>query len=122
MQKLQSTRATVPLVLVLMFSSLARAAFSPIAVNPSSFNHDVVVEAAAPAPLNVAVNATVDGGTNKNGNTFYERGYNPAAPATGLPPAGSFFTNALGTHVFRMPPDYHVNNAIMVGHNNGGRT
>src|SRR5262245_26773666 len=100
----------------------ARAAFSPIALNPASFNHDPVVEASAPGSLNAAVNVTVDGGTNKNGNTFYERGYNPAAPTTGIPPAGSLVTNYLLDHIFVMPPDYHVNNVIMVGHNNGGRT
>jgi hypothetical protein len=100
----------------------AQADFSPIPLAPSSFNHDAVVESSAPAPLNTAVNATVDGGTNKTGATFYERGYNPAAPTSGIPVAGSLVTNATLDRVFRMPPDYHVNNAVMVGHHAGGQT
>ncbi len=107
---------------LLTTASITFADFNPIALNPASYNHDVVVEAAAPPPVNIAVNVTMDGGTNKNGNTWYEKGYNPAAPTSGLPPAGSLVTNAGLNHVFQMPPDYHVNNVIMVGHNNGGRT
>jgi hypothetical protein len=103
----------------------AIAGFTPIPLAPSSFNHDVVIEATAPQPLNSVINVTMDGGTNRNGNTWYEQGYNPAAPTTGLPVAGSLvtgFTNAALNHTYRMAPDYHVNNVIMVGHNNGGQT
>lgn len=105
----------------LAFVSAAIADFAPIALSPSSFNHDVVVEAAAPRALNEGFNVTMDGGTNKNGNTWYERGYNTAAPTSGLPLAGSFVTNGTADHVFQMPPDYHVNNVIMVGKNNGAQ-
>src|SRR2546427_7429271 len=112
----------VSLSVLVALTSVARAGFTPIALNTNSFNHDVVIEATAPRALNDAVNVTQDGGTNKNGNTFYERGYNPAAPTTGVPPAGSLVVNPAGNHTYRMPPDYHVNNVIMVGHNNGGRT
>lgn len=105
---------------MLALANVARAQFTPIAINPTSFNHDVVVEASAAIPLNGAVNATVDGGTNRTGNTWYEVGYNPLAPTTGLPVAGSLL--ATNNYAFRMPPDYHVNNALMVGHHNGGRT
>lgn len=96
------------------------ADFTPIPLDPASFNHDVVVEASAPIAINSAVNATMDGGTNRTGNTWYEKGYNQAAPTTGIPVAGSIVTNA--GHAFQMPPDYHVNDVLMVGHNNGGRT
>jgi hypothetical protein len=117
-------RLILPLGLALASAGTLRAGFSPVPINPASFNQDVVVEAASPIPLNGAVNATMDAGTNKAGDTWYERGYNTNAPTTGIPTAGSIVTNSLstGNYVFRMPPDYHVNNVIMVGHNNGGRT
>lgn len=110
----------LPAAVALTLAISASAAFTPIALDPASFNHDVVVEASAAIPLNGAVNATVDGGTNRTGNTWYEVGYNPLAPTTGLPVAGSLL--ATNNYAFRMPPDYHVNNVLMVGHNNGGRT
>ncbi len=109
----------------LALANCAYAGFTPIPLDPASYNHDVVVEAIAPKPLNSAITVTMDGGTNRNGNAWYEKGYNPAAPTSGLPVAGSLvtgFTNAALNHTFRMPPDYHVNNVIMVGHNNGGQT
>ncbi|HEY5914089.1 MAG TPA: immunoglobulin domain-containing protein [Verrucomicrobiae bacterium] len=110
----------IPLGLALGAATLAHAQFTPVPIDPASFNQDVVIEAPAPPPLSSAVTATMDGGTNKTGNTWYERGYNPAAPTTGLPAAGSLITS--GAYVFQMPPDYHTNNVIMVGHANGLRT
>src|SRR5262245_26818673 len=110
------TTKLVSIGLALFCASVARAAFSPIAV--SGYNHDVVVEASAPGPLNDAVHATMDGGTNKNGNTWFEQGYYPGH-TNGIPPAGSVFTS--GNHKFQMPPNYHVNDVLMIGHNNGGR-
>src|SRR5688572_22745856 len=98
----------------------ARADFSPIPLAPSSFNNDPVVEIGAPLPINASVTASVDAGTNKNGATLYERGYNLTNPTTGIPVAGSLATNVAGDHIFLMPPDYHVNCAIMVGKNDGG--
>src|ERR1051325_4781826 len=106
----------VSIGLALFCASVARAAFSPIAV--SGYNHDVVVEAGAPGPLNDAVNATTDGGTNKNGNTFFEQGYYPGH-TNGIPAAGTVLSNA--NHKFLMPPNYHVNDVLMIGHHNGGR-
>src|SRR5882672_983067 len=91
--------------LALLVAGTARAAFTPIALNPASYNHDVVIEAAAPISLNGSITATMDGGTNKTGNTWYERGYNLAALTTGLPPAGSLVTNGALNHIFRMAPD-----------------
>ncbi len=105
----------------MIVAPFARAQFTPVPINPASFNHDVVVEASAPAILNGAVNATVDGGTNKSGNTFYEQGYNPAAPTTGVPVHGTT-VSYFGTNTFQMAPDYHVNNVLLVGHAAGGRT
>ena len=92
-------RILTTLGLALAFTGGARAAgFSPVAIDPSSFNHDVVIEAAAARSLNDVVNATMDGGTNKSGNTFYERGYDPLFPNTGLPVAGSTITTNSHTY------------------------
>jgi len=115
-------RIRVLSALALALAGTARADFTPIPLNTASFNHDVVVEAVAARSLSDAVTATLDQGTNKGGATLYERGYNPAAPTTGMPVAGSLVTNAALNHIFRMPPDYHANNVVMVGHHNGGRS
>src|SRR6185369_16886634 len=105
----------------------ARAGYTPILLDPASFNYDVVVEAAAPKALGDYITASQDAGTNKTGATWFERGYlglqtNGIPFTNGLPPANSIVTNATGDRVWRMPPDYHTNNAIMVGHNAGNRT
>src|ERR1043166_5514176 len=62
---------------VLGISAIARADYTPIAIDPSSFNQDPVIEAAAPKSLAEPpiVTHTADGGTNKTGNTWYEIGY-----------------------------------------------
>jgi hypothetical protein len=111
-------------VAALAATHTVRAGFTPVAINPSSFNHDPVIEAAAPKSLNDAVTVTMDGGTNKTGATWYERGYNVSAPTTGVPTAGSFVTNNVNGHnySFRMAADYTINNVAMIGHANGGRT
>jgi hypothetical protein len=111
----------IPLGLALTLAGVARADFTPIPLNPASFNHDPVVEATAPRSLNDTVNATMDGGTNKSGNTWFEVGYY-AGHTNGLPAHDSFITNSLADHYWRMPPDYHANCALMVGHNGGGQT
>ncbi len=117
-------KRNLTLTLALAFAASAQAQFTPIPLAPESYNQDVVVEQTAPPPLSSAVTATMDGGTNKTGNTFYERGYNTNAAAldTGMPPAGSLLANAAGTRVFQLPPDYHANNAVLVGRNAGAAT
>ena len=124
----KSIVATLSLMLGLQNVGHA-AGFTPIAI--SGFNQDLVVEATAPISLSDVVNVTMDGGTNKSGNTWFERGYmglqtNGVPFTNGLPPANSLVTNITGggaiTNVWQMPPDYHTNNCIMVGHSGGGRT
>src|SRR3954471_16372647 len=98
----------------------AAAGFTPILIDTNSFNQDVVVERTAPPSLADAVNCTVDQGTNKGGNVWFERGYDTAAPLSGVPTHGSTFTT--NNHTWLMAPDYHTNNVIMVGRQNGSRT
>src|SRR6266498_4180105 len=105
-------------VAALSITSLARADFTPIAINPSSFNQDPVIESTAPRSFNDAVTATPDGGTNKTGNTWYEVGY--MTNLTGLPLHNSSVST--NNHTFQMPPDYHTNCVFFVGHNQGAWT
>ncbi len=66
----------------------------------------------------IAITASMDGGTGKNGTTWYEQGYNTGAPAVGLPPAGSTFTStAQADHSYTMAPSYKANNAVMIDSN-----
>lgn len=94
---------------------LVRADFQPIELRPESFNADVVVEKTAPKPVGAFVTATMDGGTNNNAWTWYEQGYDPTRPTTGLPRAGTVFT-APGdpNRSYRMPADYTAPNALLV--------
>src|ERR1041385_722865 len=103
------------------------AGYSPVAITPGSYNADVVVEKTVPS-LGTNTTATVDGGTNNNGNTWYEVGYNTGAPTTGLPAAGTTlnFANTVGagvsnvssaymtTHSFTLEPSYTANNAVLI--------
>lgn len=89
---------------------MARADFRAIALNPRSYNQDMIVEH-PPA----TTTATLDNGTINTGATFYERGYYTAAAATGLPVAGSTFTSAASaTHSYTMAPTYTTNNVILI--------
>lgn len=94
-----------------------RADFVPIPLTASSYNQDMVVERTAPAPVVPAgyTTASMDNGTANSGYSWYERGYDPAAPLTGLPPAGSTFTDqSAPNYQFQMPPSYTTNNAVML--------
>ena len=121
-------KSLLALGLMTSLATLAHAGFTPIPLNSASYNRDIVIEATAPRVLSDAVTATMDGGTNRTGNTFFEQGYLGLNSVTGLPytnglPAhGSFVTNVVGDHYWKMAPDYHTNNVILVGHANGGRT
>src|ERR1043166_8804236 len=101
-------------------ATTARAQFAPLAIDTNSFNLDVVVENGAPLSLNDVVNCTTDQGTNKGGNVWFEKGYAPQYPNSGLPVHGTTFTT--NNHTWLMAPDYHTNNVILVGRQNGNRT
>jgi hypothetical protein len=103
-------------LLALACGLAARADFVPVPLNPSSFNADVVVEANATPSLRQRTTASIDGGTNNTGNTWFERGYNRDNPDTsGLPVAGSTFDHqSLPNRSYRMAPSYTENNAILI--------
>jgi hypothetical protein len=63
--------------------SLAAAQLAPVPI--SGYNADVIVEVGAPTNLHDAVTATMDAGALETGDTWYQLGYNTAAPTTGLP-------------------------------------
>ncbi|HTI99344.1 MAG TPA: hypothetical protein VL527_10720 [Dongiaceae bacterium] len=94
----------------------AGGAYAPVAV--TGYNADGIVEtgvARFPHPFYAAVNASMDGGTNRNGNTWYEKGYSSYWPNSGLPAAGSIIDSlAQPDHHYQMPADYTQNNCIFV--------
>jgi hypothetical protein len=88
--------------------------YTPITI-ASGYNQDLVIEKGAPASGAVAnITATMDYGTAKTGATYYETGYNTAAPTTGLPASGSTFTSqADPNHTYTMG-NYSANNAVLL--------
>ena len=94
----------------------AQYAYTPISLASTSFNNDMVIEAGAPASGAAAnITATMDTGLTKTGATYYEQGYNTAAPTSGLPASGSTFTSQAGDgrHSFTMQ-NYTGNNALLL--------
>src|ERR1035441_10939171 len=91
---------------------LARADFTPVPLDPTSFNQDPVIEKTAPLMLNDYVTVTPDTGTNKTGNTWYEIGYNTVNAPSGFPAHASMLvktnTSTLNVYTFQMPPEYQV--------------
>ena len=91
--------------------------FTPIAV--SGYNEDMIVETNTyTGPVLVPLNATtadMGSGTNLTSVTWYEQGYNMAAPGTGLPVPGTTITDLTqpGT-TYTFPSSYTANNAAFV--------
>lgn len=115
-------KALLPVGLLLSCSSLFAGDFTPIPLDPASFNADPVIEKTAPPSINDYVTVTPDQGTNKNGNTWFEKGYNTTNLNMGCPVHNSIVTDSTGTHSFQMPPDYHTNNVLFFGHNSSSWT
>lgn len=89
--------------------------FNPIAV--SGYNQDVVVEATASHPgwLDLFTTATMENGAVNARRTWYETGYYPLAPATGLPAAGTtLISEAAPDHTYQMAPSYTNKNAVLL--------
>jgi hypothetical protein len=102
-------------------AATAGAGFAPLAV--SGYNFDVVVEATARQPITElgATTASMDAGLQNTGFSWYEQGYATNAPATGLPLAGTTFTNITASdHVYTMAASYTANNAILVNVESSG--
>lgn len=107
----------IPVVAASLGSFVAQAQFAPIQLTPESYNQDIVVEKLATPPLTPGfyTTASMDGGTNNNGDTWNEQGYFRANPDVGLPAAGSTVTSvADANHSYLFAPDYKTNNAIML--------
>ena len=102
---------------VLAMSDIARAGFIPIPLTSGSFNQDVVVErtAAPPAQAGGYTSASMDNGVGNTATSWYEKGYNTASPATGLPAAGATFTHQNAPdHQYTLAPSYRSNNAVVL--------
>jgi predicted alpha-1,6-mannanase (GH76 family) len=103
---------------ILALSGSSGGAFTPIAV--TGYNVDIVVEVAAgkPGALSGVTTATMDSGPANTGSTYFEVGYVPQAPGTGLPHAGSIVTNlSAPDHLYQMPPSYSANDAVLITSN-----
>ncbi|HEX5220075.1 MAG TPA: autotransporter-associated beta strand repeat-containing protein [Verrucomicrobiae bacterium] len=62
-----------------------------------------------------AVNATMDGGTNKGGHTWFEQGLYTADPTRGLPPAGTTIVSVTQPdHSYQFAPSYAANNSFFL--------
>lgn len=103
--------------MALASASLSQAAstYTPVAIQPSSYNQDAIVESNATPVLKAVTTASVDSGTANTASTWYEIGYDSANPTFGLPAANTVVTardNA--NYTFRMPPSYTANNGILI--------
>ncbi len=105
--------ATIPNTLVLT------GPFTPIPV--SGFNAGFVV---ANSPQTLAglspLNAVMDNGTNlaAGGNTWFEVGWDAAAPTNGFPAHGTVLTSAANpARTYQMPASYHQNSSTLIDTN-----
>lgn len=111
------TRTSINIIpgFLLLSLNLAQADFAPIPLTQESFNQDLVVEKTASPPLLPVTTATMDGGLSNTNFTWYERGFRPDWPTTGLPTAGSINTSeAAGDHEYLFAPTYKENNAMVI--------
>ena len=106
-----------------IFGLAGSPVYPPLSSNPAlpltvtGYNEDMVVERTAvlhPYGLYNATTASMDGGTNNNGSTWYEAGYYRQFPATGLPAANSIIHSMAQPSAYQMPASYTANNAAYV--------
>lgn len=101
--------------LALTLAACRSADFLPIPLTPESYNQDVVVEKTASPPLVPVTTASMDGGLANTNFTWYERGYRPEWPTTGLPKAGTRRdSEAAADHEYQFAPSYKENNAVLI--------
>jgi hypothetical protein len=113
----------LPVGLALVAAGVARAQLKPIALAPGSFNADVIVEQGVPS-LGTNTTATTDGGTNDNGNSWFEIGYGnpgPGGATAGVPHAGTLLTNVsdiagsvANPHIYQLAPSWAAPNAVLI--------
>ena len=93
----------------------AGAWFNPLLF--TDYNQDIVVEASSTYPsfLGGFTTAAMDDGSANSGSTFYEQGYYPPAPTTGLPPAGATIAAVSAPdHRYTLAPSYTNNNVVLI--------
>jgi hypothetical protein len=100
---------------ILAVSGSTGSGFNPITV--TGYNEDMIVEAGAQVFTSDGyTTASVDNGIGNSGYCWYEQGYSTTpwtAPGSGVPPAGSTFTNqSASSHVFTMAPSYTAVNDV----------
>ena len=66
--------------MALALASISQAAYTPVAIQSSSYNADVIVESNAIPTLTLSTSASVDQGTNNWQNTWFEIGFDTANP------------------------------------------
>lgn len=100
----------------LVVTPAGAAGFVPLSLASGSYNEDIVVERASPSPpAGLRTTASMDAGSGNTGTSWYEQGYDAAAPMTGLPAPGSTITNlAASDHVYTFAASWAANNAALV--------
>jgi hypothetical protein len=96
-------------------AALPGSAFVPIEI--TGYNEDLVVEATAVKPgfMETNTTATMETGATNSRFTWYEQGYCPVAPSSGLPPAGTVIASETNPdYRFRMPRSYADANVILI--------
>lgn len=109
----------IPILLTCACASLARADFNPVALTPSSYTFDIVVEASTVEALPYCINVTVGNGLSLGDNTYYEQGLRARAGQpggnSGVPIHNTTFNSINNANMaFVMPPDYTTNNDLMI--------
>ncbi|MDB6035903.1 MAG: Immunoglobulin I-set domain protein, partial [Verrucomicrobiales bacterium] len=100
---------------IFAISGSAGGEFDPITF--TGYNEDVIVEAGAQSlpPGGLYTTASMDNGTLNTGEGWYVKGFDRAAAATGLPPAGSTIASAaVLDHQFTLTTNYAANNVVYV--------
>jgi len=96
-------------------SGAALAGFAPITLSYDSYNADIVVEKGASAPAGAATTASMDGGINNSGSTWYEMGFSSTYPDSGLPHPGGIITSLVdSSRKYQFAPSYKTNDAIII--------
>ncbi|MGA2246153.1 MAG: hypothetical protein ABSH48_14240 [Verrucomicrobiota bacterium] len=117
----------IPILLAGACLNLARADFNPVTLTPSSYTFDIVVPATYVAPVPECINVTAGAGATLGDNTYYEQGlYNRPGLVgwnSGIPTHNTLLTNINNASMtFLMPPDYTVNNEVMIDSSYGSDT